>query len=219
MDRARAALRNIKQGQSESVCAFSTRFEALLAKLPTFDKDWAKTQYIWGLHQRVAELVVIADPGDLHAAIHQAEKIEMARDSVSGANQGQKSSAWNRGRGGFNRGRGRFHAVQQSSGQGSQGQGSNTQPFAVANQSQGQKQFSSVGYNQCSRCKGWGHWSYDCPSPQQSNYRGGRGGGRNMRGRGTRGRRGGRNMQRGRGRNTSVNVWEMARLGSQDIVL
>ena len=95
VDRARAALRNIKQGQSESVRAFSTRFEALLAKLPAFDKDWAKTQYIWGLHQRVAELVVIADPCDLHAAIHQAEKIEMARDSVSGANQGQKSSAWN----------------------------------------------------------------------------------------------------------------------------
>ena len=95
VDRARAALRNIKQGQTESVRSFSTRFEALLAKLPTFDKDWAKTQYIWGLHQGVAELVVIADLGDLHAAIHQAEKIEMARDSVSGANQGQKSSAWN----------------------------------------------------------------------------------------------------------------------------
>ena len=46
------------------------RFEALLSKLPTFDKDWAKTQYIWGLHQCVAELVVIAEPGDLHAAIH-----------------------------------------------------------------------------------------------------------------------------------------------------
>ena len=38
VDRARAALRNIKQGQAESVRSFSTRFEALLAKLPTFDK-------------------------------------------------------------------------------------------------------------------------------------------------------------------------------------
>ena len=118
MDRARAALRNIKQGQSETVRSFSTRFEALLAKLPTFDKDWAKSQYIWGLHQRVAELVVIADPGDLHAAIHQAEKIEMARSTVAGTNPSQQSGSWTRGRGRHTRGRGRFNAVQQSSGQG-----------------------------------------------------------------------------------------------------
>ena len=36
---------------------------------PSFDKDWAKTQFVWGLHTRVAELVVIAGPADLHAAI------------------------------------------------------------------------------------------------------------------------------------------------------
>ena len=205
VDRARAALRNIKQGQSETVRSFSTRFEALLAKLPTFDKDWAKTQYIWGLHQRVAELVVIAEPGDLHAAIHQAEKIEMARGTVIGTTQSQQSGSWTRGRGRYTRGHGRFNAVQQSSGQGNQPQGSNAQSFAVSQQ-QGQKQYSSIGYNQCYRCKGWGHMSYDCPSPQQGNYRGGRGGGRNMRGRATRGRRGGRNIQRGRGGNTSVNA-------------
>ena len=204
VDRARAALRNIKQGQSESVRSFSTRFEALLAKLPTFDKDWAKTQYIWGLHQKVAELVVIAEPGDLHAAIHQAEKIEMARGTVSGNTQNQTSGSWNRGRGRFTRGRGRFNAVQQSPGQNSQAQGSNTQSFA-AGQMQGQKQYPPIGYNQCSRCKGWGHWSYECPSPQQGNFRGGRGG-RFTRGRAMRGRRGGRNIQRGRGRNTSVNA-------------
>ena len=205
VDRARAALRNIKQGQSESVRSFSTRFEALLAKLPTFDSEWAKTQYIWGLHQRVAELVVIAEPGDLRAAIHQAEKIEMARGSVSGNTQGQKSSSWNRGRGGMTRGRGRFHAIQQSPGQSSQYAGNESHQFAVA-QAQNQKQYPPVGYNQCSRCKGWGHWSYDCPTPpQQGQYRG-RGGGRMMRGRTTRGRRGGRNGQRGRGRQTPVNA-------------
>ena len=117
VDRARAALRNIKQGQSESVRSFSTRFEALLAKLPTFDQDWAKTQFIWGLHQRVAELVVIAEPSDLHAAIHQAEKIEMARGTVSGNVQSQQSGSWTRGHGRYARGRGRFNAVQPSSGQ------------------------------------------------------------------------------------------------------
>ena len=204
VDRARAALRNIKQGQAESVRSFSTRFEALLAKLPTFDQDWAKTQYIWGLHQRVAELVVIAKPSDLHAAIHQAEKIEMARGTISGNVQSQQSGSWTRGCGKYARGRGRFNAVQQSSGQSIQQQGFNGQTFA-ASQIQGQKQYPSVGYNQCSRCKGWGHWSYDCPSPQQGNFRGGRGG-RFTRGRNMRGRRGGRNMQRGRGRGTSVNA-------------
>ena len=86
-------------------------FEALLAKLPAFDKEWAKIQFIWGLHQRVAELMVIAEPGDLHAAIHQAEKIEMARGSISSNQQGQSSSAWKRGRGRFIRGRGRFNTI------------------------------------------------------------------------------------------------------------
>ena len=204
VDRARAALRNIKQGQAESVRSFSTRFEALLAKLPTFDQDWAKTQYIWGLHQRVAELVVIAEPSDLHAAIHQAEKIEMARGTVSGNVQSQQSGSWTRGRGRYARGRGRFNAVQQSYGQSSQPQGVNGPAFA-ASQNQGQKQYPPVGYNQCSRCKGWGHWSYDCPSPQQNSFRGGRGG-RYTRGRNMRGRRGGRNIQRGRGRATSVSA-------------
>ena len=41
VDRARAELRNIHQGQSETVRNYSTRFEALLAKLPLFDRDWA----------------------------------------------------------------------------------------------------------------------------------------------------------------------------------
>ena len=89
VDRARAALRNIKQGQNEATRSYSTRFEALLAKLPTFDKEWAKTQYIWGLHPRTAELVIIADPKDLHSAIHQAEKIEMARGAVSAGQTSQ----------------------------------------------------------------------------------------------------------------------------------
>ena len=79
VDRARAELRNIRQGQSESVRAYSTRFEALLGKLPSWDVDWAKTQFIWGLHGRVAELVMIASPADLFSAIRKAEQVEMAR--------------------------------------------------------------------------------------------------------------------------------------------
>ena len=83
VDRARAALRNVKQSQNENVRAYSSRFESLLAKLPSYDVEWAKSQYIWGLNQRVAELVVIAEPADLQAAILKAEKIEMARGTVS----------------------------------------------------------------------------------------------------------------------------------------
>ena len=58
-------------------------FEALLGKLPSFDQDWAKTQFIWGLHSRVAELVTIAGPADLHLAIRKAEEIEMPRSLAS----------------------------------------------------------------------------------------------------------------------------------------
>ena len=112
VDRARAELRNVCQGQSETVRSYSTRFEALLAKLPSFDREWAKTQFIWGLHQRVAELVTIASPSDLHAAINHAEKIEMARNFAASGQQGQRQGNPNKGRGGFMRGRGKFNAVQ-----------------------------------------------------------------------------------------------------------
>ena len=199
VDRARAELRNIKQGQSEGVRSYSTRFEGLLAKLPTFDQEWAKSQFVWGLHQRVAELVVISNPRSLREAINQAETIEMARSQVAAghAPQGQKTSTWSRGRGSFSRGRGRFNAVQQTPGQGT----TEVQQIA-AQQVQGQP--GQVGINQCRRCKGYGHWADDCPSYRQGYGRAR--GGRYVRGRAGRGRRGGRGIQRGRGRNTAVNA-------------
>ena len=43
-----------------------------------------------GLHTRVAELVVIAGPADLHATIEKAKEIEMARNLASGG-QGQQT--------------------------------------------------------------------------------------------------------------------------------
>ena len=64
--------------------AYSTQFEALLGKLPSFDQDWANTQFVWGLRMRVAELVTIVGPADLHIAIHKAEKIEMAQNLALG---------------------------------------------------------------------------------------------------------------------------------------
>ena len=99
VDQARAALRDLRQGQTETVHAYSTRFEALLGKLPSFDQDWAKTQFIWGLHSCVAELVTIVGPADLHLAIRKAEEIEMARTLASGGQTRQKMPNQNRGRG------------------------------------------------------------------------------------------------------------------------
>ena len=81
--------------------AYSTWFDALLGKLPSFDRDWAKTQFVWGLHSRVAELVTIVGPADLHLAIRKVEEIEMepleprlrrptrTEDSESVSRQGQ----------------------------------------------------------------------------------------------------------------------------------
>ena len=44
---------------------------------------------MWGLHTRVAELVVIVGRSDLHAAIQKAEEIEMARNVAYGGQLGQ----------------------------------------------------------------------------------------------------------------------------------
>ena len=62
----------------------------------------------------MAELVTIADPADLHAAINHAEKIKMARNFAASGQQGQKQGSVNRGRGGFMHGCGKFNAVQSS---------------------------------------------------------------------------------------------------------
>ena len=49
VDRARAELRNIRQGQSKTVRAYSTRFEALLGKLPSWEQYWAKAPVHLGI--------------------------------------------------------------------------------------------------------------------------------------------------------------------------
>ena len=197
VDRARAELRTIRQGQVESVRAYSTRFEALIGKLPTFDREWAKTQFIWGLHQRIAELVTISSPSDLHMAINQAEKIEMARNFAASGQPGQKQGSMGRGRGGFSRGRGRFNAVQSSNP--SQGQGSQSGgQITVLSGNTGQV---AVSRNQCRRCGGWGHWSTECPSPYNAMQN------RGTQGRRARGRRGGRGRgRRGRSNGNPSNV-------------
>ena len=145
---------------------------------------------MWSLHQRIAELVTISEPGDLHTAINQAEKIEMARNFAANGQQGQRPGTGRKGRGGFYRGRGKFNAVQGShinppvSSSVSQVQ---TQPLAVQSTS---GQMSSGRRNAlCYNCNGYGHYAWECPSASRTAQRSGR----PMRGRWlTRGRRGGR---------------------------
>ena len=98
------------------------------------------------------------------------------------------------------RGHGKFNAVQIP-----------VQPVAVpsnvvnAGMQSGNQQ--SQGYasrpldrNQCGRCRGWGHWAYQCPTPA----RGRRGQMRGRRGGCGRGRRGGRGA--GPGQPSNVNA-------------
>ena len=196
VDRARAALRNVRQMQNETVRAYGTRFEALLSKLPSFDMEWAKSQFIWGLNQRIAELVVLAEPVDLSIAIQKAEKIEMARGTVSHPSV-QSSGSWARGsRGRYSRGRGRFGAVQQTPGPMQHQTGQGSQPNAASVQQSGQ---SGPRPNrdavQCYKCQGWGHFSSQCPSRNSVRNRGGRSI-QYTRGRRSRG-------QRGRGRTST----------------
>ena len=70
---------------------YSTRFEGFLGKLPSFDQEWAKTQFIWGLHTKVAELVTILGPADLAQAIRKAEEVEMGQNLASGGETAQKT--------------------------------------------------------------------------------------------------------------------------------
>ena len=195
VDRARAELRNIRQGQSETVRAYSTRFEALLGKLPSWEQDWAKSQFIWGLHGRVAELVTISSPADLHTAIRKAEQVEMARSFayMGGAHQQPRGGAGWRGRG---RGsRGRFAAVQvDQQPMAYAGQPEQSGPQFHAANSDGGRGRGRLSANQCRKCRGFGHWAFQCPS--RGGARGRRGG---RRGRGGRGGRGAGNGGGGQG--------------------
>ena len=173
VDRARAALRNVRQSRNENVRAYSNRFESLLARLPTFDAEWAKSQYVWGLNQKIAELVVIAEPADLQAAIRKAEKIDMARGMVAD-NQGQSFGGWFRSsRGRFTRGRGRMASVQHAAGPStySSGQG-HQQHGGVQYQSGQQGPRPNLNNVQCFKCQGWGHRYYQCPSKIAVQYDG-----------------------------------------------
>ena len=49
VDRAKAALRDIRQGQTENVRTYSTRFEGLLGKLPSWDQDLGKNPIYLGI--------------------------------------------------------------------------------------------------------------------------------------------------------------------------
>ena len=150
VERARAALHKINQQSDETVRSYAMRFESLLAKLPSIDGEWAKTQFTWGLHARIAKLVFMSESIDLHQAIQQAEKLEMAQGSRSSQRHPLYENGIRRRRRGQNtRGRKRFGAVQRHIG-----------PIQI--QFGQPVQHQSV--IQCFKCQGWGHMAHECPS-------------------------------------------------------
>ena len=164
-----------------------------MGKLPSWDADWAKTQFIWGLHGRVAELVTIASPADLFLAIRKAKQVEMARSFayMGGAQQQPRGSGW-RGRG--QGARGRFATVQADPQPQAYAQEVVGPQFAAANTDSGGRRRGRLLANQCRKCRGFGHWAFQCPS--RGGARGRRGG---RRGRGGRGGRGAGNGGGGQG--------------------
>ena len=145
--RARAALRNIQQEHSEVVRSYATRFEEYLGKLPPYDEEWARSQFVWGLHGEIAAMVVIAAPTTLASAIEIAERVEMTRNAAKPRDaQGKSNDVPRR----------RRTARELQDGEG----GSRIERTAVA---------------QCRKCQGFGHWAYQCPSSHhQRGCRGGR---------------------------------------------
>ena len=93
-DRACAELRFVKQGEKESVHAYSCRFTMLLQKLPLYDADWAISQYIWGLSPKTTELVMMNRPTTLATALQRANDIELARQAAHLGTQ-QQQRTWN----------------------------------------------------------------------------------------------------------------------------
>ena len=182
-DRARAELRLVKQGDKESVHAFSCRFSALLQKLPTYDVAWAVSQYIWGLNPRLAELVMMNRPTTLATAMQKANDIEMARQAVQMGNPGTQRPTYQPGQRHF-RGRGRHRGGGRAAALWTSGAEQTTSVANVGTQ--------NIAADQCCRCHGYGHWASQCPTPAIRGRRGGR--------RGRRGGRRGRFITRGQGR-------------------
>ena len=120
----------------------------------------------------MAELVVIAEPADLHAAILKAEKIEMARGTISG-NQGQTSGGWPQ-----DKQRKIFSRTREICSCAADIRSWSSTNNAVQNQSGQPGPRLNLNNVQCYRCKGWGHMSSHCPSDRSVQYRGGRSGGR-----------------------------------------
>ena len=145
--RARAGLRNIQQDHFEGVRNYATRFEELLGKLPTYEEDWARIQFVWGLHGDIAEMVVIAAPTTLANAIEIAERVEMARNAAKQRDAQEQSNDVKR--------RQRITRELQDDEDG----------FRIGR----------TAVAQCRKCQGFGHWAYQCPSSYlQRGCRGGR---------------------------------------------
>ena len=185
---ALASLLHIKQHDSESVHAYALRFEQALDQISSFNEQWVKNIFIWGLHANIAAQVALARTRSLDATIQIALQVDQALKFS------KKPASVSTGRGG-NRGRnsrGRWSLID-ATGRGGGGTGGS----GGASGGRGQAattMTTQTGRTQlkCTYCGQTGHTQNRCWTKNPSlrpntmaNQRGGRGGrrggGRNAR--------------------------------------
>ena len=69
---------SLRQGKNESAHDFSLRFEAVLDKIPAYDKSWVKNLFVWGLHASLAQQVNMKNPTTLNRAMQLAKRADVA---------------------------------------------------------------------------------------------------------------------------------------------
>ena len=176
------ALEECRQSSAESVVAFASRFNMLLAQCGVTDRDSKRNTFKKALKPAIRDNMLGISFDSLAAVISRARAIEddlpASSSSGSSASLGVVSSA---------------PAVPPAP----------SAPMAVEaagfarGLGRGRGQSPKLRKDQCSNCRGFGHWKDTCPSPDQgSSHRGFRGG---FGGRGGQGFGGGLPSRGGRG--------------------
>ena len=105
---AMASLLHIKQHDNESVHAYALRFEQALDQVSSFDEQWIKNIFIWGLQSNIATQVALARTRSLDATIQTALQVDQALKFSRKPTSTAAGRGGNRGRGS----RGRWSATE-----------------------------------------------------------------------------------------------------------
>ena len=77
-DYARSQLSSMRQGKNESAHDYSLLFEAVLDKIPVYEKSWVRNMFVWGLHSNIAQEVNMKNPRTLNRAMELAKRADVA---------------------------------------------------------------------------------------------------------------------------------------------